>query len=160
MKCNEIPSGTQWENLSSRQLDLYRAHLESCPGCRTRVFSEAPEQFLFELQDPAIPEEFWLGFWDSLERKLDPAEPPSVSIYFRYVRWAAVFVFVLILSLYSRGIQEPVPAPNTQAISMQTVDLSGYPLVEEVQNPKVRYYIFQPKGNENIVMMFDPDMEL
>lgn len=160
MKCNEIPSGTEWENLTSRQLELYRGHLESCPACRKRVFSQAPEQLLFELQDPELPEEFWFGFWDSLEKKLEPDTLPSVSIYFRYARWAAVFVVVLILSLYSRGIQEPQPAPYTLATSKQTVDLSGYPLVEEVQNPKVRYYIFQPKGNENIVMMFDPDMEL
>lgn len=160
MKCNQIPQDTRWEDLSPRQLQAHRAHLESCDACRQRISSEAPEQLLFELQNPELPEDFWLGFWDSLEKKLEPSVEIPVPFFMPIVRWAAVFVVILILALYSRRIDEPIPANTATAVPRLAPDSSGYPLIEDVQNPKVRYYIFQPKGNENIVMMFDPDMEL
>ena len=35
-----------------------------------------------------------------------------------------------------------------------------YPVVEDVQYPKVTYYIFQSDPNQKIIMVYDPDMEL
>jgi hypothetical protein len=160
MDCNQIPTGCDWEDLSPDQLLAYRIHLKSCGHCKSRVISEAPEQLLFDLEDPHLPEDFWLGFWDSLEKKLSPAEEQNPPLIFPVVRWAAVFVFVLLLSFYSRTLREPESDGIKTVISKQPAEPSQYPLIEEVQNPNARYYIFQPEGNENIVMMFDPDMEL
>jgi hypothetical protein len=159
MKCNLIPTGTCWEDLSPDRLSVFRSHLKSCQTCRKRVYSEAPEQLLFELENEELPEDFWLGFWPSLEKKLEPAEEPPAAFY-PVLRWAAVFLFVLILTLYSKTIHEPAPKALVNRISYEAPDSSRYPLVEDVQNPKVRYYIFQSEGKENIVMMFNPDMEL
>jgi len=160
MKCEFIPSDTRWENLSPDRLSVFRSHLKSCQTCHKRVYSEAPEQLLFELENEELPEDFWLGFWSSLEKKLDPIEEPAVSGFYPVLRWAAVFLFVLILTLYSKSIHDPAPDKLVNRISPEVPDSSRYPLVEDVQNPKARYYIFQSQGNENIVMMFDPDMEL
>lgn len=162
MECNRIQPGIDWEALSPEQSLQFRNHLKTCAICRRHVFSEAPERMLFEIQDPELPEDFWLGFWDSLEKRLDDPQPENrPNPAFSIARWAAVLVFALILALYSRKVQEPVPIASNTGIPNPAADSSSvYPLVEEVQNPNTRYYIFQPKGNENIVMMFDPDMEL
>lgn len=162
MECSRIQPGIDWEALSPEQSLQFRNHLKTCPSCRRRVLSEAPEQILFELQGPELPEDFWLGFWDSLEKRLDdPQLEKRSNPAFPIARWAAVLVFALIVALYGRRVEEPVPMATNTVISNPVADSSTvYPLVEEVQNPNTRYYIFQPKGNENIVMVFDPDMEL
>jgi hypothetical protein len=161
MECNRIPNGINWDDISGDQLDEYRNHLESCPICRLRVFREAPEQLLFDIRQPELPEDFWLGFWGSVESKLSRPESSTYSGgKFLLARWAAVFVIALLVTLYSRQVHdEPSPVPVVNSI-LPTPDSSAYPLVEEVQNPNSRYYIFQPQGNENIVMVFNPDMEL
>ncbi len=154
MDCNRIPSGIQWEILSPNQLSECQAHLRSCAICRKRVFSQTPELLLFNLQQPELPEDFWLGFWPSLEKKLEPEERTAKSYLFPVLRWAAVFVIILILTLYNREIQEPGEEFSTVS-PKQLPDSFAYPLIEEVQNPNARYYIFQPEGNENFVMVFD-----
>src|SRR5262245_8371526 len=103
MECKRIPSGIDWDELPAAQLLAYREHLKSCPACRQRVFSEAPEQLLFEISDSPLPDDFWLGFWESVENKLDRPELSKRSNRaLLFMRWAAVFVIGLVVALYSR----------------------------------------------------------
>ena len=126
MKCNRIQPGIDWEALSLEQSLQFQNHLKTCPSCRRRVFSEAPERMLFELQDPELPEDFWLGFWDSLEKRLDDSQPEKrPNPVFPIARWAAVLVFALIVALYSRRVQEPVPIATNTVIPSPVADSSS-----------------------------------
>jgi hypothetical protein len=155
MECSRIPAAEDWEQFSSQQQDDFREHLEYCSNCRRCFLHEFPEKLLFELRDPRLPEDFWLGFWNSLHVKLFLPDPRRISM--PLLRWAAVFVAGLFVVLYSHTF----PESSLQARRATTLPESfQYPLVEEVQNPKATYYIFQPSGNEKIVMIVDPDMEL
>src|SRR5207249_7935961 len=103
---------------------------------------------LFQISDLPMPEDFWIGFWDSLYIKLfsNPAHHFSLPM----LRWAAVFVVGLFLVIYSHHLPtHPLQARRSPALP----ETYQYPLVEEVRNPKATYYIFQPSGNEKIVMI-------
>lgn len=157
MDCGRIPAADRWEKASSAQLEAYQAHLRECGSCRERVFLEAPEHLLFQLSNFALPEDFWLGFWPSLQKKLDSRGANVLSVGARVLRWAAVFGFAVVLVFFSRNL--PAPKISKSGPSGLVKEI-GYPLVEEVQNPKATYYIFQSGSNEKIVMVIDPDMDL
>lgn len=153
MLCNQLPPHERWEDASESQLREYRAHLRSCLACRRRIFSEAPDELLFELSDDSLPDDFWIGFWPSLQPRLS-RKPQRVSAI-RVIRWAAVFVLALILAVYSgRHSTVPQPAKPLPAVTHE------YPLIEDVQNPDATYYIFQSDGGQKIVLFFDPKAEL
>lgn len=160
MECSRIPAADKWELATSRQLEQYRNHVRFCQTCRRRVFSEAPEQLLIELQGAELPEDFWLGFWDSLGKKLMAEKPLQLNrAPVRMLRWAAVFFFAVLLVIISHRLPE---APSRVGVETRPYvpDTYRYPLIEEVQNPKAIYYIFQAGTNEKVVMVFDPEMEL
>ncbi|PWT93737.1 MAG: hypothetical protein C5B54_01410 [Acidobacteria bacterium] len=159
MDCEHIPAPTEWDEAEDRLLQEYRRHISQCRECHARVLREAPDQLLFELNSEPLPEEFWIGFWPSIRSRLGSIPTPQIS--FRFVRWAAVFVITLLLVIFGRSGSQTRP-PVTHDLHPYKVnqpDTGEYPLVE-VQNPKAKYYIFQPGGNEKVVMVFDPDMEL
>jgi hypothetical protein len=155
MECSRIPAADEWEQFSAQQQDLFREHLEYCSHCRRRFFHQSPEKLLFEISESPMPEGFWLGFWDSLYIKLFSKDRGRLGL--PLLRWAAVFVAAFFLALYSHHL----PTQSLEARRVPALPESfQYPLVEEVRNPKATYCIFQPSGNEKIVMIVDPDLEL
>jgi len=155
MECSRIPAAEEWEQFSAQQQDLFREHLEYCSNCRKRFAQESPEKLLFQISEAPMPEDFWIGFWDSLHIKL--FSKPARRLSLPLLRWAAVFVAGLFLVIYSHHFpSRPLEARRAPALP----ETFQYPLVEEVRNPKATYYIFQPSGNEKIVMIVDPDLEL
>lgn len=159
MDCSQIPTADRWDE-NPDQREEYRRHLRSCLACRRRAFAQAPDALLFELQDSTLPEGFWTGFWESLEKKLpEPAAPEPARLSYRLFRWAAVAVFGAFLAVASRNI--PGNTSMTSASDFHPpVTRVEYPVIEDVQNPKATYFIFQSEPNQKIIMVYDPDMEL
>lgn len=122
-----------------------------------------PEELLFELNDSSLPEDFWIGFWDSLEKKLPYERPAKRGLVYPITRWAAVFIVACLLVLFHKDLSESPSSKrgelNARPFILQA-GTSNYPIIDDLQNPRATYYIFQPSEDENIVMMFDPDLEL
>ncbi len=162
MECNELP--TCWDESSEQQQIEYRRHIEFCLSCRQRVLREFPDQLLFGLNESELPADFWIGFWDSLHRKIGDKEkraPMGVA------RWAAVAACAAMLVLYGRNLDRTVgtetdhPGVIVAGTDARTLNsTTGYPLIEDLKRPGAVCYIFQTSRHEKIVMMFDPDMEL
>ena len=150
MECEHLPLPQNWDRATKEQLKGYRRHIRFCRSCRAIVLHQAPDQLLFDLQNEPLPPDFWLGFWNSVDRKRGRTQP--VAGPYRAVRWAAVFLFGSMILLYGRNLPEPVP--------VRQVENESYPVIESLQNPDARYYIFQSGTQQKIVMVFDPDMEL
>ena len=150
MECEHLPPPQKWDQATAKQLKTDRQHVRFCVSCRTRVLKQAPDQLLFDLQNGPLPQDFWLGFWNSVDHKRGKTQLASGS--YRAVRWPAVFLFGTLIFLYGRNL--PETSPVTQ------VDIESYPVIESLQNPEARYYIFQSGTQQKIVMVFDPDMEL
>jgi hypothetical protein len=148
-----------------------------CLACRRRILAEAPDLLLPELEGAPMPEDFWIGFWDSLEKKLPaPREAMPAPRWTRYVRRAAAVAAVVWLAIVNqelpespsyeinRGVQHARPGDFLGATARPAVIpalpvSSSYPLIEDLQNP-ARYYVFQSGKNQKIVMIINPDMEL
>jgi hypothetical protein len=156
MECSLIPPADTWSNLEPHDVRRYRAHVMECVPCRKRAGREAPDEFLFVLEDPSLPPDFWIGFWPSLERKI--AAPAPARSKLRFIRWAAVFICGAFLLQTVPKREQPISTTNR--IPVLQTEASQRPLVEEVQNPNATYYIFQSGNKENIVMIFDPDLDL
>jgi hypothetical protein len=163
MECNRIPSPEIWDQLEPEELKSYRTHIQYCAACRARVLKEAPDQLLFDIQIEPLPDGFWLGFWGSLNQKRRLAQPSSHAP----IRWAAVFVIGLLILFYGRPLREEGGTVVASAqisrranLIMQKNESFSLPVIENLENPDARYYIFQSGEQEKIVMVFDPDMEL
>jgi len=163
MECNLIPAPEIWDQLEAEQLKRCRLHIQYCPACRARLLKEAPDQLLFDIQIEPLPEDFWLGFWNSVDQKRRVVERTSP---YHPIRWAAVFILGLLILFYGRPLRDEGGADVSAQISragspqLQRTDLPSYPVIENLGNPDARYYIFQSGEQEKIVMVFDPDMEL
>jgi hypothetical protein len=150
MECEQLPSPENWDDATEKDLTNYRQHVRFCVSCRSRLLREAPDQLLFDLQAEPLPQDFWLGFWNSVDHKKE--QVPPIAQKYRPFRWAAVFIFGSLIFLYGRNIPEPGPVRQVQNES--------FPVIENLQNPEARYYIFQSGNQQKIVMIIDPDMEL
>ncbi len=141
---------------------MYRDHLRFCASCRQRILREFPDQLLFQMEESELPNDFWIGFWDSLHTKIGGLGHPSLQNFSSaFLRWAAVAACAAILLLYGRSLRDVPVAPAVEgSTSIQASRATGYPLIEDVKSPGVTCYILQTSGDEKIVMMFDPDMEL
>lgn len=186
MECKWVPPAELWDQLPDHQVERYRNHLKMCRACRRRILQTAPDLLLDQLNSEPMPAEFWLGFWESLDRKLPERTAVKPERQHRnylplmpVARWAAVFVAAVLLVLFSHHLPEspssprggqsarptllPPAPPAVTAVTAAEIPQPGssaYPLVEEVQNPKATYYIIEAEKGQKIVMMFDPDMEL
>jgi hypothetical protein len=170
MDCNRIPNAENWDDASAQQLNEYRSHIKFCLACRRRVFSESPIPLLSELKGEPMPDEFWIGFWDSLENKLPPADKRYHLPLLPVVRWAAALIVALLLALYQNKLPESPSYEISRGgspirpfdLSKDTLakDPSLYPLVEEVKEPGSTYAIFEADHDQKIVMIFNPDIEL
>jgi hypothetical protein len=167
MDCKRIPSAERWDEASVQQLEQYRNHIKVCLACRRRVYKESPDQLLQELNGGAMPEEFWIGFWESLENKLTPVQEKRYHLpLLPVVRWAAALIVVLLLALYENKLPESpsyeISRGGSQVRPFDSIhiDPSPYPLIEEVQEPGSTYAIFEAAGDQKIVMIFNPDIEL
>jgi hypothetical protein len=164
MECSRIPPADQWHKASVQQLEEYRRHIQFCQSCRKRCIALRPEELLFELNDSALPEDFWIGFWDSLEKKLPHERTARRRLVFPIARWAAVFIAACLLVLFHKDLSESPSSIrgelNARPFILQAGASGAYPIIDDLQNPRATYYIFQPSEDENIVMMFDPDLEL
>jgi hypothetical protein len=147
MECERLPQN--WDRATLEELAAYRVHVQFCASCRSRILKEAPDQLLFDLQDEPLPGDFWLGFWNSINQKRTSI---PVAPAYRAFRWAAVFVFGTLVFLYGQNLHEIAP--------IRQVESESYPVIESLQNPEARYYIFQSGNRQKIVMVFDPDIEL
>jgi len=154
MKCSQLPAASEWDHASGWQLEEYRSHVKICRSCRARIFSEAPDQLLFELREAELPEDFWIGFWSSLKRRLAPSSDGARTSdhVFRVLRWVAALIVVGLFLVHGRPIEE---APSTKSL-----ESNEYPLIEDIQSPTATYYIFQPEKDATIVLVFDPEMDL
>jgi hypothetical protein len=150
MECEHLPTPQNWDRATREELTAYRIHVRFCASCRARVLKEAPDQLLFDLQEEPLPQDFWLGFWNSVDRKRGNTH--TVTTTYRAFRWAAVFLFGALIFLYGQNLHEVAP--------VRQVERESYPVIESLQNPEARYYIFQSGNRQKIVMVFDPDMEL
>ena len=165
MECSRIPTPKIWDQLEPEALKKCRLHVQFCQACRARVFREAPDQLLFDLQTEPLPEDFWLGFWHSVKQKRSLVDP---VLPFHPIRWAAVFLVGFLLLLYGQPLREDggtgVSSAQISRVanprSKHTEVTGSYPVIEYIDNPEARYYIFQSGEQEKIVMVFDPDMEL
>ena len=151
MECEHLPPPQNWDHATNEELRAYRQHVRFCVTCRSRVLKQAPDQLLFDLQNEPLPPDFWLGFWNSVDHKKRGDSKAIVPPY-RTIRWAAVFLFGALIFLYGRNLPETAP--------VRQVEIESYPVIESLQNPEARYYIFQSSTQQKIVMVFDPDMEL
>ncbi len=137
MECSQIPTADRWDEQPELR-EEYRRHLRSCLACRRRAFGQAPDALLFELRDSTLPEGFWTGFWESLEKKLPDSravEPYPASPFphhaSRVFRWAAVAALAALLALASRNIPQNTPlVPVSQA----------HPPVSRVEYPSWRMF--------------------
>ena len=177
MDCNRIPSAKFWDLASAQTVQEYRRHAQHCLACRGRILAEAPDLLLTELDGAPMPEEFWIGFWDSLEKKLPaPQEAVQAPRWTRYIRRAAVVAAVAWLAIVNqklpespsyeinRGAQHARPGDFLRTMAQPAAipampAASSYPLSEDLQNP-ARYYVFQSGKDQKIVMIINPDMEL
>jgi hypothetical protein len=166
MDCNRIPSAQRWDEASVQQLEQYRNHIKFCLACRRRVINEAPNLLLHELKGDPMPDEFWIGFWESLETKLTPVQEKRYHLpLLPVVRWAAALIVALLLALYENKLPESPSyeitrgGPQVRPFDSFT-EISTYPLIEEVQEPGSTYAIFEAAGDQKIVMIFNPDIEL
>ena len=165
MECNRIPAPQNWDQLEPEALKTCRIHIQYCQACRKRVLKEAPDQLLFDLQNDALPEDFWLGFWNSVDQKRRVVEP---ALSYHPVRWAAVILIGVLLLLYGQPLRDGggsgvFSAQISRAANprFNRIEVArSYPVIEHIENPDARYYIFQSGEQEKIVMVFDPDMEL
>ena len=150
MECERIPAPQSWAEATPALLETYRLHIQFCSPCRARVLAEAPDELLFDIRANALPDDFWLGFSNSILHKIPAAPIPK----FRYlsIRWAAVLVVGFLILLYGRNLPESEP--------VRTIELQSYPVIEKIENPQARYYIFQSGERGKIVMVFDPEMDL
>ncbi len=140
---------------------MYRDHLRFCASCRQRILHESPDQLLFQMDESELPDDFWIGFWDSLQTKLGGQGQPLQYLSSVFTRWAAVAACAAILLLYGRSLRDvPVAPADKGSPSIQASTARGYPLIEDVKSAGITCYILQTSGDEKIVMMFDPDMEL
>jgi hypothetical protein len=106
------------------------------------------------LREEPLPDEFWLGFWNSVSQKRgNMAVAAASSRFITMIRWAAMFAFAALIVLYGRDLPETAP-PGRQA------GTEVYPVIENIENPEARYYIFQSSEQQKIVMVYDPDIEL
>ena len=172
MDCSRIPNTKYWDKASVQQLQEYRRHAKTCFACRRRILAEAPDQLLPELDEGPMPEEFWIGFWDSLENKLPPQKmeaPATVAVprWARMVRWAAVCAGMAWLAIINQNLPEsPSYEINRGVPQVRPVDIlqssttTDYPLIENVADPAAPYYIFQSPDDAKIVMIINPDMEV
>jgi hypothetical protein len=159
MECSLIQAALDWDRLPQPVREEYQNHLRVCGICRKRVSREAPEKLLFELGEIELPQDFWLGFWDSLHPKLEPEPKRNVRLRFSLVRWAAVLAAAASLISFQHTVVKTESSARPSII-LPAQETYHYPLIEQVNNPKAKYYIFQPDGNEKIVMILDPDMDL
>jgi hypothetical protein len=134
MDCDRIPAPDLWDNQSSQNLKEYRLHIQFCSACRDRVLNEAPEKLLFDLSEEPLPEEFWLGFWDSVARKrtqpqsrrvaekLDQNSAPLRLSGRAYpiLRWVGVILFGSFILLYGRALPEPNATQHLASLSLKT----------------------------------------
>jgi hypothetical protein len=152
MDCNQIPAPELWDEASADHLHAYRFHVQICTACRQRLLKVAPEKLLFTLNQDHMPDEFWIGFWDSVSRKktVQKTSFSKAALTAAALRWIAVLVIALIIALYGRSIHEPQQARNR---------VTDYPVIENIRNPQARYYIFQTSGQQ-VVMVFDPEADL
>ena len=168
MDCSRIPNATLWHQASAQQLQEYRRHAKMCFACRRRILHEAPDQLLQELDGPPMPEDFWIGFWDSLEKKLpQPQEAAVVEVprWARMLRRVAAVAAIAGLAIINQKLPEsPSYEINRGVPHVRPVDslvsAPEYPLVEDIGNSDSRYYIFQSSQDEKIVLIINPDMEL
>ncbi|MCI0416860.1 hypothetical protein L0222_29170 [bacterium] len=164
MECNSVPAPEIWDQLDPEGLKACRLHVQYCRACRTRVLNSAPDQLLFDIQNEPLPEDFWLGFWNSLHQKRRVLERP---ISYHPLRRVAVFLLGFLILLYGRPIRDEGKAVISSAQISRAAnavlpisEVPSYPVIENLENPDARYYIFQSGEQEKIVMVFDPDMEL
>jgi hypothetical protein len=164
MECNRIPSPETWDQLEPELLRSYRLHIQYCAACRARVLKEAPDQLLFDIQIESQPEDFWLGFWPSVDQKRRIVKR---NFPYQPIRWVAVFVIGLLILFYGQPLREEGAAVISSAqisraahLVTEQSELPSFPVIENLENPDARYYIFQSGEQEKIVMVFDPDMEL
>jgi len=153
MDCSRIPPSRFWDEEAPEKLHAYRLHIQFCSHCRADVLKNSPEQLLFELRDEPMPEEFWLGFWDSVsrKRKTQTRNALKTSRIAVTVRWIAVLIVGLAIGLYGRSL--PESERSTHELT------SDYPVIENLKNPQARYYIFQT-SRQKVIMVFDPEIEL
>ncbi len=165
MECNRLPAPKIWDQLEPEALKTCRNHIQYCQACRVRVLKEAPDQLLFDLQNDPLPEDFWLGFWNSVDQKRRVVRP---ALPYPPIRWAAVFLIGILMLLYGQPLRDDGGAGVSSAQISRAAnprfkrsEVAGfYPVIEHIENPDARYYIFQSGEQEKIVMVFDPDMEL
>ena len=151
MDCSQIPAPELWDDASAENLKAYRNHLRYCRKCRENTLKISPEKLLFQLSDDPMPEEFWLGFWDSVSRKKQIVPHQRFPIVRVALRWTAVLIVGFVVAFYGRSFPD-----KEQTRSNVTSD---YPVIENLRNPQARYYIFQTNG-QKVVMVFDPEVEL
>jgi hypothetical protein len=153
MECDQIPAPLLWDEAGPEALQKYCLHAQFCEACRARVLREAPDQLLFDVQRPTLPDDFWFGFWQSIEKKIStPISKSARPGITKWIRWTAVFLFGLLIVLYGRDL------PEERQVSIKKIE--AYPLIEDLENPGARYYIFQTRDAEKIVMVFDPSVDL
>ena len=158
MECDQLPAPRTWEQAAPAALDLYRTHVRLCTACRARVLAEAPDHLLFDIRRQPLPEDFWLGFWNSVQQKnLVGKEHVYVLAP---VRWAAVVFIGLMILLYGRNLPETERLQDPVQNQAVKIEAQHYPVIENLSNPEARYYIFQSGEQSKIVMVFDPEMEL
>ncbi len=166
MDCKHVPNSERWDEASVQLLDEYRNHIKFCLACRRRVLKESPASLLHGLKGGAMPEDFWIGFWESLENRITPVKERRYHLpLLPVVRWAAALIVVLLLALYENKLPESPSYEITRGGSQvrpfdSVTDISTYPLIEEVQEPGSTYAIFEAAGDQKIVMIFNPDIEL
>lgn len=153
MDCNQIPAPELWDEESDENLQAYHSHVQFCSRCRANVLKRSPEKLLFALKQDRMPEEFWLGFWDSVSRKknLHKTHTSKTMLATAALRWIAVLIVALVIGLYGHSLPE-----EQQTRVNSTAD---YPVIENLRNPQAHYYIFQTTG-QKVVMVFDPEVEL
>jgi len=125
MDCDRIPAPDLWEDETPLNLKEYHLHIQFCSSCRERVLKEAPEKLLFDLSEDSLPEEFWLGFWDSVDRKRTQPQRrreaekiynsstrrlPGRALFF--LRWVAVVIFGTFIILYSQTFPQTTRVPQ------------------------------------------------
>ncbi len=152
MECNLIPAPVQWDDATPEMLQKYRLHIGFCRSCRELVLREAPDQLLFSLDDDALPDDFWIGFWDSTRKKMVTGAT-GAPLPFQVARWTAAIALAVLITFFGSNISD-APFP------VKIQDFPQYPVIEDLQSPEARYYILQSDQKEKIVMLFDPGMDL
>ncbi len=145
-KCRGLMAEALYDDLSPKDRAAFEAHLGRCGACATEYAAMTETRKMLDARERRDPgPEFWEGYWDRLEKRLDaePAPRPARGRAYRpfalFPAWAfraAAAAALLVVGIFiGRTLLRP-PAPRVARAASPAV--SPVPGVEQASAPVLR----------------------